>query len=307
MVTNQTAVLQVDRERLVLPGKQFFRMFAVVGVDRRVRSDEDKALACIGELPPTLASRCIRVNLLRATGDRPQLQARLDANPGRWRNLRDDLHALALADAGEILRVASTPDPAIIGMNGREGELWRPPLALANLWECAGIKDLAGRVREHADRLISENLDDTSPDPDKVLVSLLASAVIAGQSDLTAKDLLKQAQDEDPITFAKWTPHRVASTLKRYGLLTHKTGRGRRSYHQVKVEQLRRVARAEKMFLPPVVQIPLVASGVVSGLCCTWHRSVRDSRLASEAIPTTTNDTTITHVLSSLCNRGDRI
>ena len=76
---------------------------------------------------------------------------------------------------------------------------------------------------------------------------VLARQILPGQgrqADLTPKDLLKQAQDEDPVTFAKWTPHRVASTLKRYGLLTHKTGRGRRSYHQVKVEQLRRVARA---------------------------------------------------------------
>ena len=67
------------------------------------------------------------------------------------------------------------------------------------------------------------------------------------------------------------------------------------------------LARAEEVLLTPVVQIPLVASGVVSGLCCAWHRSVRDSRLASEAIPTTTNDTTITRVLSRRCNRGERI
>jgi len=190
------------------------------------------------------------VNLLRATGDRPQLQARLDANPSRWKGLRDDLHALALADAGEILRVAGTLDLKTLGMSGRDAELWRPLLALAGTCEHPGAENLVHRVREHADRLISENVDDTSPDPDKVLVSLLASVVTAGQADLTPKDLLKQAQDEDPVTFAKWTPHRVASTLKRYGLLTHKTGRGRRSYHQVTVEQLSRVARAYGFSLP---------------------------------------------------------
>lgn len=168
----------------------------------------------------------------------------MDADPVRWQTLRDDLHALALTHAAEILHAASMGDHAIAGMGGRDAELWRPLLALAGLCERSGVADLIRCVRECADRLIPESVEDTSPDPDKILVSLLADAIAGGRADLTPKDLLAHAREEDAITFAQWTPHRAASALKRYGLLTRKTGRGRRSYRDVTLNQIRRAAKA---------------------------------------------------------------
>lgn len=206
-----------------------------------------KVLASIGDLVPTLTSRSIRSRMLRTAGDRPEVQARMDACSERWQTLRDDLHTFSLTHAGAILQVANTTDPLAGGMSGRDAELWRPLLGLAQLCRRGTYDDLPSRIREYADRVISESVEDTSPDPDRILVCLLTEAVVTGQADLTPKDLLGRAQREDGVTFARWTPHRIASTLKRYGLLTHKTGRGRRSYHDVTLEQLRRVARDYRM------------------------------------------------------------
>ena len=203
-----------------------------------------KALGSIGDLPPALASRCIRVRLLRTSGDRPQVRNRLDGNSYGWQALRDDLHALALTHAGKIMQVAAGATMMITGMSGRDGELWRPLLDLATTFHRDNADEPGRSVREYADRLITEGVEDTSPDPDKILVSLLADAVAGRQADLTSKDLLGRAREEDGVTFARWTPHRVAGTLKRYGMLTRKTGRGRRSYRDVTLDQIRRAAKA---------------------------------------------------------------
>jgi hypothetical protein len=209
-----------------------------------------KALVSIGELPPTLASRCIRIGMFRTAGDRPQVRALLNSESDRWQTLRDNLHAFALTRASEILLAANRPDNLVTGMSGRDGELWRPVLTPAALCQQAGVADLVGPVRAFADQIINENADDTSPDPDKTLVALLAEAVNAGQTDLTPKDLLDRVQKDDGVTFARWTPHRVAHTLKRYGLTTYKTSRGRRSYCQISRDQLRRVATAYGLCIP---------------------------------------------------------
>lgn len=209
-----------------------------------------KALASIGDLPPTLASRCIRLHMLRTAGDRPEVRALLNNESNRWQTLRDNLHAFALTRASEIVLAAAGADNLVTGMGGRDAELWRPLLTLAALCEQAGVADLLSRVRAFAEQLINENADDTSPDPDQTLVALLAEAVIAGQADLTPKDLLERVQKDDGVSFARWTPHRVASTLKRYGLITYKTSRGRRSYRHVTRDQLRRVAAAYGLCIP---------------------------------------------------------
>ncbi len=209
-----------------------------------------KALGSIGELPPTLASRCINLQMLRSGNDQPQIRARLDANPQTWQDLRDDLHAMALCRAPRILRQAHDVDACTIATSGRAMELWKPLLDLATLCECDGVTGLVACVRKFAEQLMADSMEDSTPEPDRILFTLLAAHVAGGNSDLTPKDLLHEARQDDAITFRQWTPHRVAGTLKRYGLVTTKTAQGRRSYLRVSPNELMRAARRYGFTLP---------------------------------------------------------
>lgn len=202
-----------------------------------------KALGGIGELPPALASRCIRLNMLRTAGSSAQVHARLDDDAARWQRLRDDLHALALTRASEILAAAQATDNLVDGLSGRDAELWRPLLILARLCEADGAVGIVETVRRYADAVIADGQDDTAPEPERLLVGILAACVAHLQADVTPKDLLEQAQGAEPALFRGWTPHRVASALRRYGLHTEKTSGGRRSYRHLAIEHVRRVMR----------------------------------------------------------------
>ena len=209
-----------------------------------------KVLGGIRDLLPALASRCIRLNMLRAPGDCPQVRARLDAKPSAWQRLRDDLHAFVLSHAGEIVQSALAANDATTGMSGRNAELWQPLLALADLCECSGADGLVDRVRRFADCVIADSQDDVSPEPEMMLLEILAEWVCKQEADVMPKDVLERARKNDPVTFARWTPHSVASALRRYGLLTHKTSGGRRSYHRVTQDQLHRVERQYGIHMP---------------------------------------------------------
>lgn len=209
-----------------------------------------KALGGIGELPPALASRCIRVNMLRTSGASRQVRASLDADAARWQRLRDDLHALVLTHAGEVITAAQAADGLIDGLSGRDAELWRPLLVLARLCDPEDVAGLVEVVRRYADAVITDGQDDTAPEPERILVGLLAACVAHHQADVTPKDLLVQAQKDEPVIFRGWTPHRVASALRRYSLHTEKTSGGRRSYRHLTGDHVRRVARLYGFSIP---------------------------------------------------------
>jgi hypothetical protein len=226
-------------------GGRVARLRAHAGEFRPVHFDVfgPKALGGIGELPPALASRCIRVSMLRTAGSNAQVRASLDADVARWQQLRDDIHALILARATEILSAAQTADDLTDGLSGRDAELWRPLLVLARLCDSGGSTALPECLRAYADAVVADSQDDTAPEPERILVGMLAASVANQQSDVTPKELLGQAQKAEPAAFRGWTPHRVASALRRYGLHTAKTSGGRRSYRQLTGEHIRRVTR----------------------------------------------------------------
>jgi hypothetical protein len=208
-----------------------------------------KALGGIGDVIPALASRCIRMNLVRTPGDCPQVRARLDADPSRWQELRDDLYAFALSHAAEIVQAARSTDGLTDGMSGRDAELWDPLLALVSLGTSCS-ENLVEQVRRFADQVIANNQDDTTPEPETTLLAILSERILNRQADVTPKEILDAAQRAEPVTFARWTPHRVASALRRYGLLTSKTTGGRRSYYRTTPEQMRCIARVYGLCIP---------------------------------------------------------
>ncbi len=207
-----------------------------------------KALACIGQLPEALASRCIRVSMFRAGPDSEKPRRRIDADP-EWSEIRDGLHALALEHGATWLELARRGDVCPSALSGRDFELWQPLLALATWLDERGLTGLAGTIQEHALTLSDAGRDDAVPEADELLLRLLARHVEAGtHRGLRASDLLKEAAAQDSVSFVKWTGRGIAAALSRYGLRTRKVT-GHKVYSAVTFESLRRIERAYGMSL----------------------------------------------------------
>ena len=202
-----------------------------------------KAIAGIGNLPEALASRCVRVCMFRAAPDSPRPRRRIDEDPDLWERLRDGLHALALEHGATWLDLARRDDvcPA---MDGRSYELWQPILALAGWVEDHGADGLLAMVQEHAARIIESARDDSLPDCDELLLRLLTGYVTSGlNQNIAPGDLLKRAQEQEPVTFARWSGRGVSAALKRYGIEATKT-HGNRIYRDVGLRQIVNIERA---------------------------------------------------------------
>jgi hypothetical protein len=200
-----------------------------------------KALACIAGLPPTLASRCVPVGMFRSAVDSPKPTRRIDADPGWWQRLRDDLHVLALEHGAAWCRLAGWADVVPHEIAGRNHELWQPLLALAAWLEDHGADDLLGLVQDHAVETVGAARDDVIPEADEIILEVLAAAVEAGQAP-TSADLLRHAQARDEVTFRHWSPKTVTSRLKSYGIACPRKVGGERRYGDVTLNTLRRTA-----------------------------------------------------------------
>ncbi|GEM_PF-1190753 len=186
-----------------------------------------KALACIAGPPPVLSSRCIPVLMFRAGADSLTPKRRIDGAPGKWQAQRDDLHAFALEHGATWLALAKRNDVCPPGIDGRNFELWQPLLALAAWVEDQGEAGLLKMMQAHAADSIDAARDDAIPDADETLLEILAEQIEAGLRP-TAGEILREAQEKDQATFAKfWTPRTVSNRLKSYGIEARKTDRRR--------------------------------------------------------------------------------
>lgn len=227
-----------------------------------------KALAAIANLPEALASRCIRIGMFRAAPDSPKPRRRLDAEPGRWQAIRDDLHVTTLEHGRTWLELADRPNVVPAELAGRDFELWQPLLALAAWLQDSGADRLLKLVQDHAIAACGSARDLAAPESDELLLRLLAERVIANtHNTLKAGVLLKTARDLEPATFERWSPKGIGAALGRYGLTTKKGhGSTGRTYRLVTPEALRRIERAYGFDLglpaedvPQVSQVPQVS------------------------------------------------
>jgi len=198
-----------------------------------------KALACIGGLPPALASRCITVAMFRAGPGSDKPRRRLD-DDGGWPTLRDHLHVMALDNGTTWLELAGRQDVCPAGINGRDYELWQPLLGLAAFIESHGEGGLLATMQAYALASIDKARDDAVPDQDENLLELLGLKVRQNFAP-TPGELLAEAQQRDTNAFAKWSPRTVSNRLKSYGIVAKKTTRGRREYSGTTLADLYRI------------------------------------------------------------------
>lgn len=198
-----------------------------------------KAFAGISGLPPALASRCITNVMFRADPASPKPRRRIDEEPERWQQIRDDLYALALEHGPQWLELASRDDVCDT-INGRDYELWQPLLALAAWLESHGAEGLLTLMQQHALHTIDAAADDGTFEPDAVLLRILADAVRVGER-LTAADVLAEARQRESSTFRNWTAHGVSRRFRYYGIPRAVKVNGRRIYRDVSIVHLRHV------------------------------------------------------------------
>jgi Protein of unknown function (DUF3631) len=89
-----------------------------------------KCLAGLGSLPPTLASRCLRIELKRRRVDEPIEDFFPDDVAGETEQLRAALEAWA---DSALERLQAARPARVEGMRDRTNEVWRPLLAIAEL------------------------------------------------------------------------------------------------------------------------------------------------------------------------------
>ena len=80
------------------------------------------------------------------------------------------------------------------------------------------------------------------PDHDEVLLRILTENIRTGYAP-TAGEIRDKAEKAEPNMFKSWSPKRVSSHLKRYGLKTNKSA-GRKVYGRVTPDDLRKIQTA---------------------------------------------------------------
>jgi hypothetical protein len=179
-----------------------------------------KALASINEVPPTLSTRCLAVQMFRSLPGSPKPRLRVEADAQRWQMLRDALHVLAMEHGSEWLSLPGRQD-VVPEMSGRNFELWQPLLSIAAWLEDRGARGLLDLLRKHALLLIESSREASTPPDDEALLRALARAVGSGVPP-TAGEILATVQDAEPSLFHKWSARAVAAHLGRYGLRSKK-------------------------------------------------------------------------------------
>ena len=192
-------------------GKFVMRHFSVFG---------PKALASINEVPPTLSTRCLAVQMFRSPPGSRKPRLRVEADAEQWQRLRDALHILAMEHGSEWLALPARQD-VVPEMSGRNFELWQPLLSIAAWLEDCGARGMLDLLRQHALLLIESSREAATPPDDEALLRALARAVGSGVPP-TAGELLATVQDGEPSLFRQWTARAAAAHLGRYGLRSRK-------------------------------------------------------------------------------------
>jgi Protein of unknown function (DUF3631) len=181
-----------------------------------------KALAGLGNLPPTLASRCVRIEMKRRRLDEPVEDFFPDDLVEETTRLRTRLAAWAAAETDEVRPLRP---PRIDGLRDRANEVWRPLLALAD--RAGG--DWPTRAQKAA-LVLSSCLDE---DPSLGLLVLTDARAIFEEREaerIATAELIRALSAVEESPWGEWWldaktdeplksgPRRLAQLLRPYGI-----------------------------------------------------------------------------------------
>lgn len=182
-----------------------------------------KAIAGIASMPAALASRCIRIMMLRAGKNSPIPKRRVDPSSPLWTELRDDLHCMALTYGARLTAMAGW-QPDSEHLNGRNLELWLPILSIATLIEDAGLKGLVADVEQHAIKSVESAHESAMPEIDELLLRTLKQMQEDRPWGITAGEVLRTAKEIEPVLLARYSERGVGAVLNRYGIKSRPSG-----------------------------------------------------------------------------------
>jgi hypothetical protein len=181
-----------------------------------------KALAGLGTLPPTLASRCLRIELKRRRPTEPVE----DFFPEDVAEGADRLRGQLESWASVTVDVLRRNRPARIeGLRDRTMEVWRPLLAIAEL----DGEPWSARARRAALGLTSGEDDDPSTGL-LLLEDVRAAFDETGQERIASTDLIVALAGREESPWGEWwidpksdepnrtAPRRLSQLLKPYGI-----------------------------------------------------------------------------------------
>ena len=124
------------------------------------------------------------------------------------------------------------------GLANRDAEFWHPLLSIA---AHTGDDDLLAELRKHAQLRTADDADDRSPDADPAFIRALWE-LRKGFGFPTANEVLERARENEPGSFATYSPKGVSTLLGNYQIST-KPSHGRRVF-KTDVAFIERVADA---------------------------------------------------------------
>ena len=182
-----------------------------------------KAVAAISSMPAALLSRCIRIMMFRAGKGSVVPRRRIRPGAPVWRELRDDLHCMALSYGARLVAMGDR-QPDCVELNGRDLELWLPILGIAKLVENAGMDGLVETIERYALKSVASAQEHIVPEVDEILLRLLRQMVMDRQWGVTAGDVLQAAKEEEPALFARYTSRGVGAVFNRYDIRSRPSG-----------------------------------------------------------------------------------
>jgi len=175
-----------------------------------------KALAGIGELPETVASRCIPIRLRRRAPDEPVARGRYRDIAAACKPLREAAAAWAAANA-ERLRTADPELPDALSDRAQDGA--EPLLAIAD----AAGGDWPSRARKALVKLHADRTEDGESWGVQVLADIKTGFGDRGQ--IRTADLLACLKADDEAPWGSWgrgdgglDPRGLANLLRPYGI-----------------------------------------------------------------------------------------
>jgi hypothetical protein len=187
----------------------------------RMRCFGLKALASVGQIPPTLVSRAICLKMMRTRRKQPHI----DEEDAKWDEARHLCYSFALDNGPRWLALAKESPEHLVG---RAAQLWGPIMGLAR-W----LDDEQKGACCFFDLIVDLSRQVSAVDPQEsfteseTLVLASAAALAREGNDFRCSDVVDSAKAAD-LTVAKGlTPRRVSNILRKLSLRIH------RGHHKV--------------------------------------------------------------------------
>lgn len=227
------------------------------GDDHRVEQYDTygpKAFASIKDLPPALASRCLRFQMLR----RPACVAPVERR-GDTQAIRDRLMAMALDHGPRLLELAARP-VRVPGVVNRDLELWAPLVVIAQLVDEAGAGGVADEVVGFAQDYVQRSADFVADDRHALVLGALLEMLEApawADGRFTAGAILAKLKEEEPGEWDGWGSRSITKVCRDYQLAPRKIG-GNNFFVGLTVERVRGVMASYGMLpaAPDAVSLP---------------------------------------------------